>query len=71
MSQSSYDRAHLPLAAQLRNVNSSLFKAALADLERLALEAALQEVEINCRELAELGRSGGHQAQGGVGGSAG
>jgi hypothetical protein len=59
MSQSSHDRAHAPPAAQLRNVGSSLFKVALADLERLALEAALQEVEINCQALAELGRTAG------------
>jgi hypothetical protein len=59
MSQSSYDHAHAPLAAQLRNAGSSPFKVALADLERLALEAAIQEVEINCRAVAELGRSDG------------
>jgi hypothetical protein len=56
MSQSSYDRVHTP--AQLRYLSSSPFKVALADLEQLALEAAIQEVEINCRALAELRRSG-------------
>jgi len=57
MSQSSYDREHAP--AQLRYLSSSPFKVALADLERLALEAAIQEVEINCRAVSELGRSDG------------
>jgi hypothetical protein len=63
MSQSSYDRTHAALATQLRAAqlrnDSSLFKAVLADLERLALEDAIQEVEMHCRKLAELGRSGG------------
>jgi hypothetical protein len=51
-----YDRVHSALTAQLRVVNRSLSKVVLAEFERLALEDAIQKVEVECRTLAVLSR---------------
>jgi hypothetical protein len=47
-----YDRVRSALIAQLRVVNWSLSKLVLAEFERLALEDAIQKVEVECRTLA-------------------
>ena len=47
-----YDRGRSALIAQLRVVNWSLSKVVLAEFERLALEDAIQKVEVECRTLA-------------------
>jgi hypothetical protein len=46
-----YDRVRSALIAQLRVVNWSLSKLVLAEFERLALEDAIQKVEVECRTL--------------------
>src|SRR5262245_27282357 len=49
-------RAHAGLP-QVHSVNrSSLLKIVVAELERMALEDAIQKVEVECRALAELSR---------------
>jgi hypothetical protein len=47
-----YDRVHSALTVQLRVVNQPLSKVVLAEFERLALEDAIQKVEVECRTLA-------------------
>jgi hypothetical protein len=58
-----YDRVHSALTAQLRVVSPSLSKVALAEFQRLALEDAIQKVEVECRTLAVLSRLGAPQAR--------
>ena len=44
---------------QVHNVRrSSLLKVVVAELERMALEDAIQKVEVECRTLAALSRGG-------------
>ena len=58
-----YDHVRSALIAQLRVVNWSLSKLVLAEFERLALEDAIQKVEVECRTLAVLSRLGASQAR--------
>jgi hypothetical protein len=53
-----YNRMRSALSAQLRVVSWSLAKVALAEFERLALEDAIQRVEVECRKLAVFSRVG-------------
>jgi hypothetical protein len=53
-----YDRVRSALIAQLRVVNWSLSKLVLAEFERLALEDAIQKVEVECRTIAVISRVG-------------
>jgi hypothetical protein len=47
-----YDRVRSALIFQLRVVNWSLSKLVLAEFDQLALEDAIQKVEVECKTLA-------------------
>jgi hypothetical protein len=52
-----YENARATLIAQFGGLNPSLFKRALAELQRSALEDALHDVEAECMTLAASARS--------------
>jgi hypothetical protein len=59
-----YDRVRSALIDQLRVVNLSLSKVALAEFERLALADAIQKVEVECRTIAVLSGVGATKQDG-------
>jgi hypothetical protein len=52
-----YERAHATLVAQFGSLSPSLFRRALAELQRSALEDALHDVEAECMTLAASARA--------------